>query len=253
MASLALGRSLLPQWPTFSLAIPSIQALLDLFPPFLLAVPKSKTSHSRKAMRSANKGLKDKHSTPFLSDTCAFSNSLQISPTAPVAVASSSPTTSAPTATAKSRASGRPRTNRATWTSPTSHDRTHAHPCVFCARLLVSSHLPSRPHAPRKSTQHAEKRFRAAPSSSPASPWQGVRTVCVSLWLAVIKYMYFTSRIYLILIVRTRHRVPDLSRLSHGNKAFKRNCLLQASLQRSSNAPLPLPQTRSLSVPRASG
>ncbi|KAF8898698.1 ribosomal L32p protein family-domain-containing protein [Infundibulicybe gibba] len=40
---------------------PSLQSILELFPPFLLAVPKSKTSHSRKAMRSANKGLKDKH------------------------------------------------------------------------------------------------------------------------------------------------------------------------------------------------
>lgn len=40
----------------------SLQSLLELFPPFVLAVPKKKTSHSRKAMRSANKGLKDKHS-----------------------------------------------------------------------------------------------------------------------------------------------------------------------------------------------
>ncbi|XP_006454373.1 hypothetical protein AGABI2DRAFT_133071 [Agaricus bisporus var. bisporus H97] len=39
-------------WPFPSLA--------DLFPPFLLAVPKKKVSHSRKAMRAANKGLKDK-------------------------------------------------------------------------------------------------------------------------------------------------------------------------------------------------
>ncbi|KAI0094646.1 ribosomal L32p protein family-domain-containing protein [Irpex rosettiformis] len=39
----------------------SLQSLLELFPPFVLAVPKKKTSHSRKAMRSANKGLKDKH------------------------------------------------------------------------------------------------------------------------------------------------------------------------------------------------
>ena len=71
MAALALGRSLLPQWsaPAFlsglSLSMPSLQPLLDLFPPFLLAVPKSKTSHSRKAMRSANKGLKDKQSMPY--------------------------------------------------------------------------------------------------------------------------------------------------------------------------------------------
>ncbi|KAI0704842.1 hypothetical protein BC835DRAFT_1261988 [Cytidiella melzeri] len=39
----------------------SLQSLLELFPPIVLAVPKKKTSHSRKAMRSANKGLKDKH------------------------------------------------------------------------------------------------------------------------------------------------------------------------------------------------
>jgi hypothetical protein len=36
--------------------------LAELFPPFLLAVPKSKISHSRKSMRSANKGLKNKTS-----------------------------------------------------------------------------------------------------------------------------------------------------------------------------------------------
>ncbi|KAF8168062.1 hypothetical protein B0H34DRAFT_684052 [Crassisporium funariophilum] len=46
--------------PGTSWSMPSLESLLDLFPPFLLAVPKSKTSHSRKAMRSANKGLKDK-------------------------------------------------------------------------------------------------------------------------------------------------------------------------------------------------
>ena len=38
------------------------ESLLELIPPFLLAVPKKKTSHSRKSMRSANKGLKDKES-----------------------------------------------------------------------------------------------------------------------------------------------------------------------------------------------
>ncbi|KAF7970592.1 hypothetical protein HWV62_23601 [Athelia sp. TMB] len=37
-----------------------LQSLLELFPPFLLAVPKKKVSHSRKSMRSADKGLKDK-------------------------------------------------------------------------------------------------------------------------------------------------------------------------------------------------
>ncbi|KAG6813260.1 hypothetical protein H0H92_012674 [Tricholoma furcatifolium] len=46
--------------PTFTWAAPSLQSLLELLPPFVLAVPKSKISHSRKSMRSANKGLKDK-------------------------------------------------------------------------------------------------------------------------------------------------------------------------------------------------
>ena len=46
----------------FNWTIPSWQSLLELFPPFLLAVPKKKVSHSRKAMRSAGKGLKDKKS-----------------------------------------------------------------------------------------------------------------------------------------------------------------------------------------------
>lgn len=41
---------------------PSLKSLADLLPPFLLAVPKKKVSHSRKAMRAANKGLKDKQS-----------------------------------------------------------------------------------------------------------------------------------------------------------------------------------------------
>jgi large subunit ribosomal protein L32 len=45
-----------------SWSIPLLPSLRDLIPPFLLAVPKKKVSHSRKAMRSANKGLKDKQS-----------------------------------------------------------------------------------------------------------------------------------------------------------------------------------------------
>lgn len=49
--------------PAFEWRLPSLATVLELFPPFLLAVPKKKTSHSRKAMRSANKGLKDKRST----------------------------------------------------------------------------------------------------------------------------------------------------------------------------------------------
>jgi len=56
VTSLTAARSAL-NW-----SIPSLQSLVDLFPPFLLAVPKKKVSHSRKAMRAANKGLKDKQS-----------------------------------------------------------------------------------------------------------------------------------------------------------------------------------------------
>ncbi|EIW66797.1 hypothetical protein TREMEDRAFT_65199 [Tremella mesenterica DSM 1558] len=40
--------------------LPALDSLLELFPPFLLTAPKKKTSHSRKSMRSANKGLKNR-------------------------------------------------------------------------------------------------------------------------------------------------------------------------------------------------
>jgi large subunit ribosomal protein L32 len=63
-AAVVLPTFLASQKP-FNWAVPSLQSLLDLFPPFLLAVPKKKVSHSRKAMRSANKGLKDKKSMPY--------------------------------------------------------------------------------------------------------------------------------------------------------------------------------------------
>lgn len=46
-----------------------LASLLELFPSIVLAVPKSKVSHSRKSMRSANKGLHDKlseHLLPFV-------------------------------------------------------------------------------------------------------------------------------------------------------------------------------------------
>lgn len=39
-----------------------LSSLLELLPPIVLAVPKSKVSHSRKSMRSANKGPKNKTS-----------------------------------------------------------------------------------------------------------------------------------------------------------------------------------------------
>ncbi|KAH9946652.1 hypothetical protein B0H21DRAFT_742520, partial [Amylocystis lapponica] len=60
LLSAALVPTFLSSPQPLSWSLPSLQSLLELFPPFLLAVPKKKTSHSRKAMRSANKGLKDK-------------------------------------------------------------------------------------------------------------------------------------------------------------------------------------------------
>ncbi|KIM85275.1 hypothetical protein PILCRDRAFT_355824 [Piloderma croceum F 1598] len=63
-ATPAITAALLPTFlasqQPFNWAMPTLQSLLDLLPPFLLAVPKKKVSHSRKAMRSASKGLKDK-------------------------------------------------------------------------------------------------------------------------------------------------------------------------------------------------
>ena len=47
---------------SWSTLLPKLESLLELFPPWLLAAPKKKTSHSRKRMRSANKGLQDKES-----------------------------------------------------------------------------------------------------------------------------------------------------------------------------------------------
>ncbi|KAL1951984.1 hypothetical protein VTO73DRAFT_1133 [Trametes versicolor] len=64
LARMSLAAAFLPAFlaapKPFSWAMPALPSLLELFPPWLLAVPKKKTSHSRKAMRSANKGLKDK-------------------------------------------------------------------------------------------------------------------------------------------------------------------------------------------------
>lgn len=68
LLSSALVPSFLRTALPFAWALPTtLGALLELLPPFVLAVPKKKVSHSRKSMRSANKGLKDKQSTCFLS------------------------------------------------------------------------------------------------------------------------------------------------------------------------------------------
>lgn len=53
----------------------TLEGLRELLPPWVLAVPKSKTTHSAKKMRSANKGLKEKHSTlPALAALCSLSS-----------------------------------------------------------------------------------------------------------------------------------------------------------------------------------
>ncbi|EIN13705.1 hypothetical protein PUNSTDRAFT_57631 [Punctularia strigosozonata HHB-11173 SS5] len=59
-APAVLGIPSLPS-PSLRWSLPDIWSLLELLPPIVLAVPKKKVSHSRKSMRSANKGLKDKH------------------------------------------------------------------------------------------------------------------------------------------------------------------------------------------------
>jgi large subunit ribosomal protein L32 len=66
-ASLPWLKTLLPATALLATALPgfahrSLQSLLELFPSIVLAVPKKKVSHSRKAMRASNKGLKDKQS-----------------------------------------------------------------------------------------------------------------------------------------------------------------------------------------------
>ena len=56
----------------FSLALPTLPSLLELIPPIILAVPKKKVSHSRKAMRSAHKGLQDKQSGLYVLNRFSF-------------------------------------------------------------------------------------------------------------------------------------------------------------------------------------
>lgn len=64
----AFSAALAPVLPAASL--PSLASLIpdtlaglrDLLPPWLLAAPKRRTTHSAKRMRSANKGLKEKQS-----------------------------------------------------------------------------------------------------------------------------------------------------------------------------------------------
>ncbi|ORY29538.1 ribosomal L32p protein family-domain-containing protein [Naematelia encephala] len=59
-SSLSMDQTPSTSTPWYSSILPSISSLLELFPPILLAVPKKKVSHSRKRMRSAIKGLKNK-------------------------------------------------------------------------------------------------------------------------------------------------------------------------------------------------
>jgi len=48
--------------PGVGALIGGISSLLELLPPIVLAVPKHKVTHSRKSMRSAHKGIKNKTS-----------------------------------------------------------------------------------------------------------------------------------------------------------------------------------------------
>ncbi|EGO03407.1 hypothetical protein SERLA73DRAFT_83341 [Serpula lacrymans var. lacrymans S7.3] len=60
LATATILPSFLSTQQPFNWSIPRLESLLELFPSIVLAVPKKKVSHSRKSMRSANKGLKDK-------------------------------------------------------------------------------------------------------------------------------------------------------------------------------------------------
>lgn len=48
--------------PGVGALVGGISSLLELIPPIVLAVPKHKVTHSRKSMRSAHKGIKNKTS-----------------------------------------------------------------------------------------------------------------------------------------------------------------------------------------------
>lgn len=62
--------------PSFAFIPDTLSSLRDLLPPWLLAVPKSKTSHSKKSMRHSNKGLKEQQGTlSFLSSHFFFQSS----------------------------------------------------------------------------------------------------------------------------------------------------------------------------------
>ncbi|KAL1719520.1 ribosomal L32p protein family-domain-containing protein [Schizophyllum commune] len=58
-AALAPWRTQSAPSPTWDIRA-HLQSLLELLPGIVLAVPKKKTSHSKKRMRAAGKGLKDK-------------------------------------------------------------------------------------------------------------------------------------------------------------------------------------------------
>lgn len=63
------------QLPSLASLFPdSLASLRELLPPWVLAVPKSKTSHSKKAMRSSNKGLKEQQGQSLFtsSQSCKY-------------------------------------------------------------------------------------------------------------------------------------------------------------------------------------
>ncbi|GAA6032807.1 hypothetical protein JCM8097_000803 [Rhodosporidiobolus ruineniae] len=58
--SFSIALSSAPAASLASLIPDTLAGLRDLLPPWVLAVPKSRTTHGAKRMRSANKGLKEK-------------------------------------------------------------------------------------------------------------------------------------------------------------------------------------------------
>jgi hypothetical protein len=62
LATIARFAPALAALPGVGALVGGISSLLELIPPIVLAVPKHKVTHSRKSMRSAHKGIKNKTS-----------------------------------------------------------------------------------------------------------------------------------------------------------------------------------------------
>jgi len=87
-SAFSLRSAITAQWPeTTSLLPEGLGARLrELLPGWVLAVPKSKTTHSAKRMRSANKGLKERQSKSTLLNSTHHSHYLPASQSSTVGV-----------------------------------------------------------------------------------------------------------------------------------------------------------------------